>query len=161
MRWTGGRIVGYVLFGAAVVVVLRVMDGAAYRRAERLYDRVERVARSGRSEAGFEVRRAGDARVVVVSGVQADMCNAFTGGLWFGFLMPRLSSVRDLHPDVRSRSGFCARSGTNTLLFRFEGAGGVDGQRPPGASRGSAGDGIASTAPGGSAVGVRLSGGLS
>jgi len=127
------RVVGYVLFGATVVVVLRVMDLAAYRRAEQLCDRAERVARSEQSEAGFDVRRIDDARVVMVSDVQADMCNAFTGGLWFGFLMPRLSTVRDLCPDVRSYSGLCARSGTNTLLFRFERAEdeGVDGKRRP------------------------------
>jgi len=121
-----------VVFGATVVIVLRVMDGAAYRRAEQLCDRAERVARSEQSEAGFDVHRVDDARVVTVSGVQADMCNAFTGGLWFGFLMPRLSSVPDLCPDVRSHSGFCARSGTNTLLFRFEGAGdeGVEAPAP-------------------------------
>ena len=142
-----GRIIGYVLFVVAVVWVLHFMDRSAYGRAERLYDRVRRAARSGEAAPDLQLRRDGDAVVVAASGIQADMCNAFTGGLWFDFLMPRLSSVRHLHPNVRSRSGYCDRAGTNTLLFRFEGGEtgqdedgpGPAGERSAAATRGTVG----------------------
>jgi len=146
-----------VLFGVVVVGSLWIMDRAAYGRAERLYGRVERVARSGESEPGFEVAHEGHVVVVSVAGVQADLCNAFTGGLWFGFVMPRSESVRKFHPDVRSRSGFCDRSGTNTLLFRFpegqgpDGAGRAPQPGPKGADSGVGGPGLTSLSGGGRA----------
>jgi hypothetical protein len=164
MRLTKGRWVVYVLFAMAVVAVLRFMDRSAYGRAQRLYGQARQVAVSGEGAPGFNVRRAGDAVVVAASGVQADVCNAFTGGLWFGFLMPRLASVRHLHPNVRSLSGYCDRAGPNTLLFRFEGAGVGSG----GGERGSTGGGgLAAARNDGNATvsrpviaGARLSGGL-
>lgn len=95
-------------------------DHLAYQKARRLWEHVERVERSGRSEPGFRIEHdGGGADVVAATGVQADVCNAFTGGLWFSFLLPQFSKAKDLHPDVRAALGFCARTAPNTLLFRF------------------------------------------
>jgi hypothetical protein len=108
------------LFVLLVWAGLQAMDWWAYGRAQRIYEAARSVARAGVSEPGYQVSQDGDTVVVSVSDVQRDICNAYTGGLWGpGFLMPRSHGVRERHPGVRSRSGTCLLSHSNTLLFRF------------------------------------------
>lgn len=107
------------LFLLAVVAGLQVMDAMLYRRAKRLYDRAASAAGAGAGEADLHVTRRGGELVVAASGVQADVCNALTGRMWFSFLMPRSAGLAGLHPGVRSRTDSCERASPNTLLFSF------------------------------------------
>lgn len=122
MRLTRDRYPAAIIFVAGVAFIVLVLDWFAFEKAQRICERAERVAQTGQSESEFHFTAVGDARIVKVSGIEADMCNAFTGGTWFRFLMPRLSRAQDLcGKDVRSQSGYCSRSrgGANTLVFRF------------------------------------------
>lgn len=53
-----------------------------------------------------------------IDGVEADLCNTLTGGIWGRFLLPR--SARYRLPEslvVEVKSGFCRRHHKSTLVF--------------------------------------------
>ncbi len=54
-----------------------------------------------------------------VQGLEADVCNALTGGLWLSWVMRKSSDLR-WPPGLQAsvEGGSCRRSGGNTVVFR-------------------------------------------
>jgi hypothetical protein len=88
---------------------LSVLDGTLAKRAQAVID-----------AAWAQATVLGPAPVWQwrVQGLEADVCNALTGGLWLSWVMPKSSALR-WPPELKARveGGSCRRSGGNTVVF--------------------------------------------
>ena len=98
-----------VVFLGVLWLSLSVLDATLARRAQAVIDAAQAQSR---------LPAAGGEWAWQVHGLEADMCNALTGGLWLSWVM-RKSSALQWPPGlkVRSSNGSCQRLGGNTMIF--------------------------------------------
>jgi hypothetical protein len=98
-----------VVFLGVLWLSLSVLDTTLARRAQAVIDAAQAQSRMSGAGAEWAWR---------VRGLEADMCNALTGGLWLSWVM-RKSSALDWPAGlkVKSENDGCQRFGANTLIF--------------------------------------------
>jgi hypothetical protein len=99
------------LFLAGVALTLAVLDRHLAGRVGATLD----LAAIALGEAG-----GGGADRFDLPGVEADLCNALTGGIWFAWILPRTRVAAGHNPfHVEAVGGRCQRTRRgNTLVFR-------------------------------------------
>lgn len=113
------RITLLTAFALAVIAVLTIADRQLAARAEQLYDQARQVAAGQASVADMQRDVRKGWVIVKARHVPADLCNTFTGGLWFSVLLPRSRRIQIEHPTVSATGGSCTRGDANILIFTF------------------------------------------
>ena len=109
------RLVRLALFAWVVWMVMTFMDSQLAGKAQAVLDVAERDLQAHR--AGPDAERAWRHETMPL---EADVCNTLSGGLWFGFLVPKANRITLPETMVlESRpAGRCSRSQRTVLVFR-------------------------------------------
>jgi hypothetical protein len=93
-------------FTAGVALILAVLDRDLAGRVGYTLE----SARIGLAEAG-----ADSVERFELAGVEADLCNAITGGVWLAWILPRTrEAARDIEFHVEAAGRRCRRTGGGT-----------------------------------------------
>jgi hypothetical protein len=113
------RIALITVFATVIIAMLIILDMQLADKADRLYEKAREVAvgRASSKDMQRDLQKGGV--IVKADHVPADLCNTFTGGLWFSVLLPRSRRIQTEHPTVSAAGGGCTRGDSNTLIFTF------------------------------------------
>lgn len=109
------RLIRLALFAWVVWMVMTFMDSQLAGKAQAVLDVAERDLQAHR--AGPDAERAWRHETMPL---EADVCNTLSGGLWFGFLMPKANRIAPPEGMVLEPgpAGRCSRSQRTVLVFR-------------------------------------------
>lgn len=108
------RLIRLALFAWVVWIVMTFMDSQLAGKAQAVLDVAERDMQAHR--AGPDAEQAWRHETMPL---EADVCNTLSGGLWFGFLMPKANRITPpegmkLESGSQSR---CSRSQRTVLVL--------------------------------------------
>jgi hypothetical protein len=108
------RLIRLALFAWAVWVVLAIMDSQLANKAQAVLDVAERDLQAHRAGADADQTWRHETMPL-----EADVCNTLSGGLWFGFLVPKANRIAPPESMVLElrRRGRCSRSQRTVLVF--------------------------------------------